>query len=304
VDLSGALDGVELGVLLLTVAIPLVLVAVAYAVLLVRAAVAARAVPRLEAVVLGFVTNFLDALGIGSFAPTMAWFKFRGLVPDRLIPSTMIAGHTLPSVVLSLIFLVLLGVSVDPVLLAGCIVAAAAGAVFGAGFAARARVWVVQAVVGIALVIAGALYAATNLDLMPGGGVASGLPAGLTVVAVVASAVFGALLNFGIGNFAPTLLMLSLMGMDPRLSFPIMAGGSALAGASVSLRYLAQREMDLRMAGGIALGGIPAVLVAAFIVKSMSLAWLRWLVVVVVAYAAAVMFRAAARGARTSAPPS
>lgn len=291
-------------VLLLAVSIPLVLVAVAYAVMLIRAAVAARAVPRLEAVALGAITNFFDALGIGSFAPTMAWFKFRGLVADRLIPSTMIAGHTLPSVVLSLIFLVMLGVSVDPVLLAGCIVAAAVGAVLGAGLATRARVWVVQAVVGIALVIAGALYAATNLDLMPGGGMASGLPAGLTVVAIAASAVFGALLNFGIGNFAPTLLMLSLMGMDPRLSFPIMAGGSALAGASVSFRYLALGEMDLRIAGGIAIGGIPAVLVAAFIVKSMSLAWLRWLVVVVVAYAAAVMFRAAARGARAPGSPS
>ena len=287
--------------LLLAVSLPLTLVAIAYAILLIRAAVAARAVPRLEAVALGAITNFLDTLGIGSFAPTMAWFKFRGLVADRLIPSTMIAGHTLPSVVLSLIFLVLLGVSVDPVLLAGCIVAAAAGAVIGAPLAVRARVWVVQAVVGIALVIAGALYAATNLDLMPGGGVAAGLSAPLTAMAIAGSAVFGALLNFGIGNYAPTLLMLSLMGMDPRLSFPIMAGGSALAGASVSLRYLAQGELDLGIAGGIALGGIPAVLVAAFIVKSMSLAWLRWLVVVVVAYAALVMFRAAARGARTSA---
>ena len=286
--------------LLLAVSIPLALVAVAYAVMLIRAAVAARAVPRLEAVALGAITNFLDTLGIGSFAPTMAWLKFRGLVADRLIPSTMIAGHTLPSVVLSLIFLIVLGVSVDPVLLVGCIVAAAAGAVIGAPLAARARVWVVQAVVGLALVIAGALYAATNLDLMPGGGVASALPAPLTAVAIAGSAVFGVLLNFGIGNYAPTLLMLSLMGMDPRLSFPIMAGGSALAGASMSLRYLTLGEMDLRIAGGIALGGIPAVLVAAFVVKSMSLAWLRWLVVVVVAYAAVVMFRAAARGARTS----
>lgn len=285
-------------VLLLAVSVPLALVAGAYAVLLIRAAVAARAVPSLEAVALGAITNFFDALGIGSFAPTMAWFKFRGLVPDRLIPSTMIAGHTLPSVVLSLVFLVLLGVSVDPVLLVGCIVAAAAGAVIGAPLAARARVWVVQAVVGLALVIAGALYAATNLDLMPGGGVASTLPAPLTAVAIAGSAVFGVLLNFGIGNYAPTLLMLSLMGMDPRLSFPIMAGGSALAGASMSLRHLTLGAMDLRIAGGIALGGIPAVLIAAFVVKSMSLAWLRWLVVVVVAYAAFVMFRAAARGAR------
>ena len=284
--------------MLLALCVALSLVAAAYAVMLVRAALARRAAPRLEAVVLGAVTNFLDTLGIGSFAPTMAWFKFRRLVDDRLIPSTMIAGHTLPAVVQALIFLVVLGVSVDPVLLVGCVLAAAAGAVLGVPLAARAGVWVVQAVVGLALVIAGTLYAATNLELMPGGGTATGLSAPLTVVAVAASAVFGALLNFGIGNYAPTLLMLSLMGMDPRFSFPIMAGGSALAGASASVRYLTMGEMDVRIAGGMAIGGIPAVLVAAFIVKSLSLAWLRWLVVVVVAYAAVVMLRAAARGAK------
>ena len=63
-DVSGALESVELGVLLLAVSIPLALVALAYAVTLVRAAVAARAVPSLEAVALGAVTNFLDTLGI------------------------------------------------------------------------------------------------------------------------------------------------------------------------------------------------------------------------------------------------
>lgn len=286
--------------MLLALTVPLAIIALAYAVVLVRAAVARRAVPRAEAVALGAVTNFFDTLGIGSFAPTMAWFKFRRLVDDRQIPSTMIAGHTLPAVAQALIFLVILGVSVDPLLLGGCIVAAAAGAVVGAPLAARTRVWVVQAVVGVALVIAGALYAATNLDLMPGGGVATVLPLPQTVVAIAGSAVFGWLLNFGIGNYAPTLLMLSLMGMDPRLSFPIMAGGSALAGASATFRSVALGTVDIRTAIGIAIGGIPAVLVAAFVVKSMSLAWLRWLVVVVVAYAATLMFRAAARGVRQS----
>lgn len=286
--------------MLLALTIPLALIAATYAVALVREAFARRVAPAAEGVLLGAVTNFLDTLGIGSFAPTMAWFKFRALVEDRLIPGTAIAGHTLPAVIQALIFLVILGVSVDPLLLAGCILAAAAGAVFGAPLVARTRVWVVQGVVGVALVIAGLLYVATNLDLMPGGGVATGLPLPLTVVAIVASAVFGALLNFGIGNYAPTLLMLSLMGMDPRLSFPIMAGGSALAGASVSFSNLAAGRLNLRVAIGITLGGIPAVLVAAFIVKSLSLTWLRWLVVVVVVYAAGVMFSAAARGARTA----
>jgi uncharacterized membrane protein YfcA len=104
---------------------------------------------------------------------------------------------------------------------------------------------------------------------------------------------FGVLLNFGVGNYAPTLVMLSLMGMDPRLCFPIMAGGASLTGAAASIRHIKIGQIDLRIVLGLAIGGIPAVLVAAFLVKSMPLEMLRWLVIVVVLYAAAVMFRAA-----------
>jgi uncharacterized membrane protein YfcA len=245
---------------------------------------------------LGAVTNFFDTLGIGSFAPTMAWFKFRNLVADRLIPSTMLVGHTPPCIAQSIIFLILLGVLVDPILLAGSVIALLAGTWLGVPVAAKARVWVVQTVVGIALIIAAALYTMTNLDLMPGGGTATSLPPLQTLVAIGASFVFGVLLNFGIGHYAPTLILLSLMGMDPRLCFPIMATGAALAGTGGSVRYIARGEIDLRIAIGITLGGIPAVLVAALIVKNMPLEMLRWLVTIVVLYAAAVMLRAAARG--------
>jgi uncharacterized membrane protein YfcA len=289
--------------MLIALLIPVVLAALVYAAILARAAAARGAMPRLEAVLLGAVTNFFDTLGIGSFAPTMAWFKFRRLVPDRLIPCTMLVGHTPPAMAQAIIFLVLLGVFVDPFLLAGCVVALVAGALLGAPIATRARVWVVQAVVAIALVVAAALYAMTNLGLMPGGGLASSLPLPLTIAAIAANFVFGVLLNFGVGSYAPTLVMLSLMGMDPHLSFPIMAGGAALAGAGASARYIGFGEVDLRVATGLTLGGIPAVLVAAFIVKTMPVTTLRWLVVVVVLYAAAVMLRAALTGRRQQPSP-
>ena len=280
--------------------IPLALAVLLYALMLVRAALASRAVPRLEAVALGAITNFFDTLGVGSFAPTMAWFKFRGLVPDRLIPSTMLVGHTLPAVAQAIIFLVLLGVLVDPALLFGCVLALLMGGLLGVSLVIRAKVWVVQLVVGIALIIAAIMYALTNLHLMPGGGTATGLPLPLMAIAIAANFLFGILLNFGIGNYAPTLVMLSLMGMDPRLSFPIMAAGAALTATGASLRYISIGAIDLRIATGIALGGIPAVLVAAFIVKSMSLELLRWLVVCVVLYAAVVMLKAALNGSRAT----
>jgi uncharacterized membrane protein YfcA len=279
--------------------IPLALAMLVYAIMLLRAVLASRSGPSGEAVVLGAVTNFFDTLGIGSFAPTMAWFKFRKLVPDRLIPCTMLVGHALPTLTQAVIFLILLGVLVDPVLLVGCTLALLMGGLLGAPMVVRAKVWMVQAVVGIALIVAGILYTLANLDMMPGGGTAGSLPLALTVLAIAANFLFGVLLNFGVGNYAPSLVMFSLMGMDPRLAFPIMAGGAALTAAGAGARHIKIGEINLKIAVGMALGGIPAVLVAAFLVKSMPVEMLRWLVIVVVLYAAIVMLREALRGWRS-----
>lgn len=282
--------------MLIAILVPLALASLFFAIVLLRAAVRAGTVPSFEASVLGAVTNFFDTLGIGSFAPTMAWFKFRNLVPDRLIPSTMLVGHSVPSILQAFIFLILLGLLVDPVLIVGCAIALMCGGLIGAPMVARARIWMVQLAVGIALLIAAILYVLSNLQLMPGGGVARSLPLDFTVIAIAANFLFGILLNFGIGHYAPSLAMLSLMGLDPRLAFPIMATGGALTIAGAGTRHILIGTVDLRIATGIVLGGIPAVFVAAFLVKEMSLEMLRWLVTVVVLYASAVMFHAAWSG--------
>jgi uncharacterized membrane protein YfcA len=279
--------------MLIALLIPLGLVAIICMTVLVQAAVRQRAIPRFEAIVLGAVVSFFDTLGIGSFAPTAAWFKFRKMVPDRLIPQTMLVGLTPPSILQGFIYLIILGVMVDPVLLVGCILACVTGGLVGVPLVARSRVWVVQLVVAIGLMLAVIAYALINLHLMPGGGTATGLSLTLTAVAIVASFVFGVLLNFGVGNYAPTLVLLSLMGMDPRLCFPIMAASAGLMGGVASVRHIQMGQMDLKIVLAIALGGFPAVLVAAFIVKEMPVEALRWLVIVVVLYAAAVMARSA-----------
>jgi uncharacterized membrane protein YfcA len=290
--------------MLIALLIPLTLAGIICFAVLTRAAIRQRAMPKLEGVVLGAVVSFFDTLGIGSFAPTAAWFKFRRLVPDGLIPQTMLVGLTPPSVLQGIIYLVLLGVMVDPILLVGCILACVMGGLLGAPLVAKSRVWVVQSVVAIGLLLAAAAYAMSNLHMMPGGGSASSLPLNLTVIAIVASFGFGVLLNFGVGNYAPTLVLLSLMGMDPRLCFPIMAASAGLMGSAASVRHIQMGQMDLKIVMGIALGGFPAVLVAALIVKEMPVETLRWLVIVVVLYAAAVMARSAWLGRKGEGIPT
>src|SRR4051794_14058382 len=159
--------------MLIALLILLGLAVLAYGFALARAAIAKRVGPSLEALALGAVVNFLDTLGIGSFAPTTAWFKFRRMVPDRLIPPTLLCGLTPPAMTESIIFLILLGVLVDPVLLFGCAMAVFAGGLVGVRMVVRARVWIVQMIVAIGLVLAAAAYAMTNLHLFPGGGTAS-----------------------------------------------------------------------------------------------------------------------------------
>jgi uncharacterized membrane protein YfcA len=220
------------------------------------------------------------------------------LVPDRLIPPTLVVGLTIAAVVESIIFLLQLGVKVDPVLLVGCIIACTTGGLIGVTLVHRTQVWIVQFIVAIGLLLAAIAYGMTNLHLFPGGGTAAGLPISLTIVAIVANFVIGVLLNYGVGNYAPTLVMLSLMGMDPRLCFPIMAGAAALMGATAGIRHINTGKLDLGIVIGLTIGGIPAVLVAAYIVVTMPLEILRWLVLVVVLYASAIMFHAATLGRR------
>ena len=284
--------------MLIALLVPLLLAILFFTIVLVRSAIAKRATPNREAMALGSVVAFFDTLGIGSFAPTTAWFKFRKMVPDRLIPPTMLVGLTPPVMVESIIFLVKLGVKVDAVLLFGSAVAVLLGGLLGAPLVVRARVWIVQLTVAVGLLLAAIAYAMTNLNLMPGGGTAAGLPPMLTIVAIVASFGFGILLNFGVGNYAPTLVFLSLMGMDPRLCFPVMAGGAALMGAGAGARHIQIGQIDLKVVLGLVIGGIPGVLLAAYIVVTMPVVMLRWLVIVVVLYAAAVMALAAWKGRR------
>jgi uncharacterized membrane protein YfcA len=247
----------------------------------------------LESICLGVVTNFFDTLGIGSFAPTTAYLKLRKMVPDSFIPGTLNAGHCIPTIVEALTFIKL--VSVDPFLLAACIVAATIGAVFGSAAVIHLPIRIVQGVVGVALVIASGLYALQNLNLMPEGGSALSLAPSWIAVAVAAHVVLGALMTFGIGLYAPSLIMLSLMGLDPKAVFPIMMGACAFLMPVSGIRFMNTDRIDMRVVLGIALGGIPAVVIAAYAVTSMPLVYLRWGVVAVVLYAAVVLLRAAMR---------
>jgi uncharacterized membrane protein YfcA len=247
--------------------------------------------PNPESIVLGAVTNFFDTLGIGSFAPTTAWLKLRAMVPDSFIPATLTTGHALPTIAQALIFIQL--IQVDPLLLVVCIGCAVIGAIVGAPLVTKLPVHVVQGFVGVAMVIAATLYALANLNMLPIGGQALALSTPWLVVAALTHFLLGALMTFGIGMYAPSLILLSIMGLNPTAAFPIMMGSCAFLMPVGGVRFARSERIDLRIVLGLAIGGIPAVLLAAYVVKSLPLTALRWGVVVVVLYAAILLLRAA-----------
>jgi uncharacterized membrane protein YfcA len=247
--------------------------------------------PRWSHGALGFVTNFLDALGIGSFAPTTSVFKLRRMVPDEKIPGTLNVGHALPTIAQAFIYIAILEVSMET--LALMIGASVAGAWLGAGIVASWPRRNVQLGMGLALLAAGTFFVMTNLGLFPSGGNTLDLTGGKLTLGLAGNAVLGALMTLGIGLYAPCMILVSLLGMNPKAAFPIMMGSCAFLMPVGGIRFIAKGSYSLGPAIGLALGGVPGVLVAAFIVKSLPLETVRWLVVVVVLYAAAAMLYSA-----------
>ncbi|HEV8598503.1 MAG TPA: sulfite exporter TauE/SafE family protein [Gemmatimonadales bacterium] len=264
-----------------------------------RAAPGPKAPTGTEAAI-GFGTNFFDTLGIGSYAPTTVLFRFFRLVPDERIPGTMTIGHALPTITQAFIYISIVEVEMKTLIL--LILASIVGSWLGAGVVARWPRRKIQLGMGAALLAAAILFVIKNLDAMRGdpmipGGTALGLDGVLLTVGLLGNFALGALMTLGIGLYAPCLIMISLLGMNPIAAFPIMMGSCAFLMPVASLRFIKANAFSVRPALGLALGGIPAVLIAAFIVKSLPLVAVRWLVVVVVLYAAVGLLRAARRPA-------
>jgi uncharacterized membrane protein YfcA len=271
------------------------LASVAFTIGAIRAARRSTSVrwPTAVEVVIGFVTDFFDTLGIGSFAPTTAIYKLRRMVADELIPGTLNIGHTPSALLEALIFVT--AIVVDPLLLVTMVGSAAAGAWLGAGVVARLPRRAIQVTMGIALLIAGVAFAANNLGAFPHYGTAMSLTGWKFTVAVGVNFVLGALMSGGIGLYAPCMVTLALLGMHPLAAFPIMMGACALLQPVASLSFFRSGRFAWGPSLGLGMGGVFGVLIAAYIVKSLPLFWLRWMVILVIAYTAFAMLRSAAR---------
>ena len=281
------------------VLVVLVLVNVAFGVgwLLARRRQHLRGRPQVADVAIGSLTTFLDTLGIGSFAPTTALLKFRGKVADELIPGTLNVGLNAAAFIET--FLLIGLVKVQPALLAAMVASAAAGAWLGSGIVSRMPRRSIQLFMGAALLIAAGFFAMTNLGAFPEGGVTMGLAGWKFPFAVAVSFVLGALMCVGIGNYAPLMILLSLLGMDPLAAYPIMMASDGLLQPVASLGFFRSGRFSHVASLGLTLGsfiGVPlAYWLMKYVVMRSQIRAVRWLIIAVVIYSATAMLLSARR---------
>ncbi|MBC3871958.1 TSUP family transporter [Undibacterium sp. LX15W] len=247
--------------------------------------------PKPVELVIGAITDFLDTLGIGSFAPTTVFFRLGKLVPDELLPGTLNVGHTLPTLAQALIFITL--VQVAPMTLLPMIFAAGVGAWIGTSVVGRLPRFQIRIGMGIALAAAAIIMLLSLLKVLPAGQDAFELVGWKWWVGVGGNFVLGLIMPLGIGLYAPCMILVSLLGMSPLAAFPIMMGSCAFLMPISSLGFCRNGKYLPSAALGLAIGGVPAVLVAAFVVKSLPLDYVRWIVVSVVAIVAVTLLQAA-----------
>ncbi len=233
---------------------------------------------------IGMFTNFFDALGIGSFAPTTALLRLTKQVEDRVLPGTLNVACTLP--VVAEAFLFIAAIEVDPTTLIALIVAATVGSYVGAGIVSKMDEAKIQIIMGVALLITLGLFLMGQFELMPIGGEAIGLTGTKLIIGVVINFILGALMTAGVGLYAPCMAMVYLLGMSPSVAFPIMMGSCAFLMPVASIKFVKEGAYARKASLWIAILGTVGVFIAVYVVKSMPIDILKWLVDVVVLYTA------------------
>ncbi|MGL5124318.1 MAG: sulfite exporter TauE/SafE family protein [Fusobacteriaceae bacterium] len=238
--------------------------------------------------IIGFLVSFFDTLGIGAFAPMTVIFKQFKLVNDRIIPGTLNTALCVPIIIEALIFIK--EVKVEPITLISMLVAAVLGAGIGAGIVSKLDEKKVR--LGMALALGGVLIImlAGKLGIMPSGGDDMGLTGTKLIIAIIGNFILGSLMTLGIGLYAPCMALVYALGLSPLAAFPIMMSSCAFLMPAASFRFIKENAYNRKGTLIITITGILGVITAAYLVKSLPLNMLSWIVILVVAYTSIKLF--------------
>jgi len=240
---------------------------------------------------ISFVANFFDTLGIGSFAIATSAWKIKKSMRDDLIPGTLNAAFAIPMCVEAAIYMK--KVEVDPLTLVLMIAASMIGSVIGAKIMSGLNIRKVRFVMGIALLIVAGITLCKINAVGPFGliGTATGLRGWKLAVGVTANFVFGILMTAGIGLYAPCMATVLLLGMGADVAFPIMMGASGYLCLSCGLTFIKAGKYQRTQSLPMILVGCIGVVIAGSIMISLPITALTYLVCVVMVICSIMFLR-------------
>ena len=219
-------------------------------------------------------------------------------VKEKELPGLLNVAYTLPVICEAIIFTTV--IEVEPLTLISMLAAAAAGSYLGAGIIAKMDEIKIQKVMGIALLLTAVLMVLKQLGLMPGGGDAIGLTGVKLLVGVIGNFILGALMSAGIGLYAPCMALVYFLGLSPQVAFPIMMGSCATLMPVGSIKFIKEGAYPRKAALILSISAVVGVFIAAYLVKSLPLDVLTWLVIVVIFYTSASMLFGASKASKAT----
>ena len=240
----------------------------------------------IQAVVAG-VTFFLSTFGISDFAISTVIYRQFKWVEDARLPGTLNTQCVVPVALMALAYIST--ISVDLTTLVLCIGAQVAGAYIGPRFVVRMNVDIIKRFIAAGLLVAAASLLLGKFGLLPSGGTETGLQGGKLVLATVLSFVYGALNNVGIGSYALTMATVYALGLNPNVAFPIMMGGCTFSVPVGSMQFVKFDAYSRQMTLLTSTVGLIGVVIAVYIVKSLDVSMLQWVVAAVIIIAAVSM---------------
>lgn len=244
---------------------------------------------KIKLIFTGFIANVSDTLGIGSFAVVVALDKHWGLVDDKRLPGTLNGQSVLPSLLQSFLFLKF--VEIDLTLLLTLTVAGCLGGFVGGILVARCDKQTIRKLMTLGFLGIAVLILANQMHLLPLAGEAISLSSDKLAIGFVAMVLVGMLPTIGVGLYAPTQVVLFLLGLSPLVAFPLMTSMGVIVQSSAALAFIQKETVAVKEVVYLTLSGLLGVLLAVPLVTIVHPVYLRWLLFVIVLYNAKMIWQ-------------
>jgi uncharacterized membrane protein YfcA len=254
---------------------------------------------QIKIAIIGFVSNLLDTIGIGSFAVIVAMRRLLGVMPDdvKLIGSMNIQAM-ITALAQALIFLHYIQLDLTTLLVAVTMIAL--GGFLSGLVVVRVNKKIVHRVMLIAFAITGVLLLLSQLNILEISGGSTAIKGTRLVIFAIFMLIAGALPAFGVGYYSLVKASIFLFGVNPIIAFPIMASASAYQMPVTSITFINKQKFYSKATILMAVFGVIGVLIAAPLISKVDSYTLKWILLGVVVYNVVTLARSAKTASMTA----